>query len=759
MQNGGRQYNNNMISIFPPSAYNSPGQWVLVNPSGTGEAFEFQAGQQFTGVIAPTDFFHYLAPSAVADQSRGGISRTNGLFAAPGGTAQWEQLSLLPGYLTPDTTFGRFAVNPRTNPGTGSNAIAMGSAGPTPGRIFRTTDNGKNWFQIAQPADVGSSLAQALAFGALNSDTTKGNPQISQDNFIYAGTAAGKIYFTITGGGGWKNVSTGLDGSAIQSISADPVSGQFDAYAVTLKGVYYMANVLAASPTWVNITGGLFSITHALYGNTVDQVASLTYLTSLAPDWRYANNIPLDANSKTPPVLYVGGDGGVFRSTDNGKNWTTFTDAADGSTAKGGDLPPLLVTSLSLSTGDIDPNTGLPKKNGDGLNMLVASTFGRGQYAIRLNNGLPSTAYVSGPAVTSVVQDPVTGLSATTGHPTLTVTFSGPVAADSFDPTDVTLVGPGNVSIQAESVAAVPHGGGMNGTGPDLHDTFLVTFAAPTAAGNYTLSIGPNVTDLAGNPMNQNHNQANGESGNTAVGGDGYTTQVAVSAGAGLNTFNVLGRLAGTAFLDLNADGAQSPGDAGLAGLSVYLDLNHDGVYEPGIDTLSTTNAAGRFDFGYLPAGNYTVGEVLYGGRALTGTASAGNLTVGLASGGDVQSLPIGNRINSSVEPVRVTAGLFTGTYTGTDAGNVAFVSNLYLALLNRPADAGSSYWVGKLDSGNLTRAAVVNGIFNSAEQFGLQVQSYYRTYLNRTGRPRRSTAGWRRSRPARRRSRWRSPS
>ena len=53
-------------------------------------------------------------------------------------------------------------------------------------------------------------------------------------------------------------------------------------------------------------------------------------------------------------------------------------------------------------------------------------------------------------------------------------------------------------------VAAVA---GTNGT------QFDVTFPAQAATGTYTLVVGPDVRDLAGNPMDQNRNGRPGEAG------------------------------------------------------------------------------------------------------------------------------------------------------------------------------------------------------------------------------------------------------
>ena len=64
--------------------------------------------------------------------------------------------------------------------------------------------------------------------------------------FLYAGTNAGHIYVTFTGGGNngnqWLNISKGLDGSPIKEIITNPNRGSHEAYAVTNRGVFYIAD-------------------------------------------------------------------------------------------------------------------------------------------------------------------------------------------------------------------------------------------------------------------------------------------------------------------------------------------------------------------------------------------------------------------------------------------------------------------------------------------------------------------------------------
>src|SRR5205807_8398356 len=108
-------------------------------------------------------------------------------------------------------------------------------------------------------------------------------------------------------------------------------------------------------------------------------------------DWRYV--IPDDPTQiavpptgvvPTHPVLYVGGESGVFRSLDGGQTWTPFPDTGiDGAQFEGGLLPNAHVTQLNLGIGNITTSSGRPIVSGS-PDVLLATTYGRGDFAIRV---------------------------------------------------------------------------------------------------------------------------------------------------------------------------------------------------------------------------------------------------------------------------------------------------------------------------------------------------------------------------------------
>src|SRR5262249_9385637 len=134
--------------------------------------------------------YQYFWPCCGGDNTNffqvNGVGRTFGLLQTSNG---------LP---TPDTQWpftggANFAVNP-----VNSSQIVISSS---VGRIFATETQGVTWFQIGDSSVFGSpgTFSVALAYGAPDPAAPGGIGNLG--NFIYVGTAAGRVFVTQTGGG------------------------------------------------------------------------------------------------------------------------------------------------------------------------------------------------------------------------------------------------------------------------------------------------------------------------------------------------------------------------------------------------------------------------------------------------------------------------------------------------------------------------------------------------------------------------------
>ncbi len=355
--------------LDPTSPQYGNNRWV---PPAFGDGTDVATDQQGFGTVyhtlwpccggGPRDFFK-------VDY----VSRVTGLYQVPNNDPQW-----------PDGPSFRFAVNPID-----SRQIVISSGA---GRVFVTYDQGQRWLVIGNPVNLDSTNAQALAWGA----PRPGDPFGSRNNFIYAGTRGGNIFVTFTGGGDqgndWRRISTGLDGSRVMAIVTNPNRGSREAYAVTQRGVYHMADSGAPTPTWTSITGNLFALTHQLFQNPNQVDTLLRDLSSIVADWRYVlpddpslDRPPTADPALTHPVLYVAGEAGVFRSVNHGQTWTHFPDTSlDNAPRAGGYLPNFQGTDLDLSLGRINQTDGMPEMARAGTDMLFVSSFGRSAFGIRL---------------------------------------------------------------------------------------------------------------------------------------------------------------------------------------------------------------------------------------------------------------------------------------------------------------------------------------------------------------------------------------
>ena len=90
---------------------------------------------------------------------------------------------------------------------------------------------------------------------------------------------------------------------------------------------------------------------------------------------------------------------------------------------------------------------------------------------------------------------------------TVTITFSENIQADIVGPGDVVLTGPDGLEIPVT----------LTFTASDTPQ-LVATFVQQSAVGGYTISVGPNVLDVLGNPMDQNGNGLGGKQGEAPIG-------------------------------------------------------------------------------------------------------------------------------------------------------------------------------------------------------------------------------------------------
>lgn len=186
--------------------------------------------------------------------------------------------------------------------------------------------------------------------------------------------------------------------------------------------------------------------------------------------------------------------------------------------------------------------------------------------------------------------------------------------------------------------------------------------------------------------------------------------------------------ITGTVFADYNLNGKLDSGEPGLAGRTVFIDEDHSGVPGPN-NPSTTTDANGNFSFIGLPAGTYTVKEVIAANHGVTMTTPVQTVTVTV---GQTQSGAIfGNLVMSTLSPLPYAPNLSSSSNSSDPNGS--YINSVYESVLGRTADSASlAFWKGQM-AGGATRADVARGVWNSTEHRTNEINQYYQTFLSRS--------------------------
>ncbi|HVC93265.1 MAG TPA: DUF4214 domain-containing protein, partial [Pirellulales bacterium] len=205
----------------------------------------------------------------------------------------------------------------------------------------------------------------------------------------------------------------------------------------------------------------------------------------------------------------------------------------------------------------------------------------------------------------------------------------------------------------------------------------------------------------------------------------GYTvTLVAGQNLAGINFGNFRNvTISGLKFHDHDGTGVQVAGDEGLQGWHVLVN---------GVDR-ATTDANGNYSIVGLGPGIYTLQEVPQAGWKETEGFAGYTLT--LSSGQNVTGIDFGNYQAPDftlTSKVQLLGSNITGDVNGLIQQQAHFVIGIYQSILDRNPDvAGLTGWVQMLQDG-VSRAAVADSLWTSAEHRVDEVDQFYETFLHR---------------------------
>lgn len=415
--------------------------WVSVNPSGMFYNFD---GVNYISGRTNSMAFHPTDPNTFYIGAAGG-----GVWKTTNGGLNW---TVLTDGLS-NISSGCIVINP-LNPNTlyyGTGELNFSLDSKYGEGIFKSTDAGVSWINISSSSTVGTYVSQ-IAIDPVNTQTlyagsnlglfksTDGgtswtkigtftyvmsvivDPTNTQIIFASSGAYnAGAINKSTDGGNSWSTLTTGLPASnkgriqlamapsnhlviyasiasslnyALLALSRTTDGGAtwntMNSSTNYLGGQGWYDNSVTVKPTDANaiVAGGLDIYVSTNGGTTLTQVSS--WSTTNSNQFSHADIHFLGYNGT---VLYCGSDGGVYKSTNNGTNWTDLNRTISTLQYQSADYDPTNVLNFYGGCQDNDKETST-----DGGTTWIQRTTGDGGYTIvdPVNPNYIYSQYVNG---------------------------------------------------------------------------------------------------------------------------------------------------------------------------------------------------------------------------------------------------------------------------------------------------------------------------------------------------------------------------
>ncbi|MDH3717629.1 MAG: Ig-like domain-containing protein, partial [Planctomycetota bacterium] len=359
-----------------------------------------------------------------------------------------------------------------------------------------------------------------------------------------------------------------------------------------------------------------------------------------------------DAYSPTPGYGWQAGSSISSRDRDTGNALLEdFVNVTGGGNATFLVDVPNGDYDVTITLGDVNPKNGMGViLEGEQVATVTTAagvydtqthrvTVNDGQLTLRLERQGTTAVTINALEVAAVVTGPdTTGARITSMTPSgdavgpvssVTVTFNEAINAGTFTTADVTIADPAAGSVTPLSVNDL--GGNQ----------FEITFAAQSTLGAYTVTVGPDISDLAspaGNAMNQDQDTTNGEATEDQF-VDSFTLFTPSAFSPLLIDFGTAGSAVAGSYTGLTHTDAYSPtpGYGWQAGSSVFS-LDRDTGNALLEDFVNVTSSGGNATFLVdVPNGDYDVtitlgdvnpkngmGVILEGEQVATVTTAAG---------------------------------------------------------------------------------------------------------------------------------------
>jgi photosystem II stability/assembly factor-like uncharacterized protein len=510
-------------------------------------------------------------------------------------------------------------------------------AGTINGGLYRSTDRGENWAEVA--LNPSAPAVREILFDPSNAST------------IYLGTSAG-VYKSTDSGASWTLFKTGLTNSSIQSLAIDALAPS-NLYAGTFGGGLFKST--NGGMSWAAANNG---INGSFAG----------YVTAIAVD-------PTNSSTIYAGAGYSQTGGGIFKSTDGGGSWSAVNNGFPNF-----QIDQLIVSASAPATVyAATTGGGVVKTTNGGASWALAD---RGLWSLRVNalvaaDASASTLYIGTSLADAFDYDGFLFKLNAAGNALVYSTYLGGTNFDAA--AGVAVDGGGQAVVTGNTSSSnFPTRNARQPALSGTSDAFIAKFNPTGAALVYSTYLGGGNSDEAGGV-------AVDASGNAYVTGFTTSTNFPVTPGAFQTTAGSTGFFGnGDAFVTkLDPAGASFIYSTYLGGTN-GVDAGH---------AIAVDGAGHAFVAGYTEAANFPVITRFQPGSGVSGTdAFAAKLNP--SGSGLIYSSTFGGSTSERARGIALDAdanAYITGTTASTNfplvAGALKNKSSLFKSI-----DGGTSW-------------------------------------------------------------------
>ena len=353
----------NIDAVYGGGIYKSTNfgdSWTLLSSTVGANIWNFRNVLRMT--VDPSGNIYAVTKAYNAKGGVGGYYANGGLYRSTDGGSTWSKISTT-------SISGYYA---------GTDVIAISSSvilfSTDSYGIYRTTNSGTSWTQITSGLPTNSFNRIALTQDPNNSSTIYA---------VFAANTTGAPYYGLRGI--YKSTNGGLNWSQLTS----PPTIYSTGYLSYLSAQGWYDNIVSINPFNSNhiYVGGVEIMKSTDGGSSWIQVSY--WYPGYGSPYVHADHHAIVFDPNNSGTIYGGNDGGIFKTTDNGDNWTDLNNGLEITQFYGG----AVYTTGSTFYGGTQDNGHLKYTSGTSWSEVEG---GDGGYAAQdqLNSSIAYEEYV-----------------------------------------------------------------------------------------------------------------------------------------------------------------------------------------------------------------------------------------------------------------------------------------------------------------------------------------------------------------------------